>query len=234
MVGLASVEGARWDFFNHQRLFELGRALNINFRKLARYQDLRRYRMVREDGLIASPTTWTVGPPSFRLYDVYEGLYLYFYVKDVLERVLASLPLIDLTNCWSRSEIETLVNPNSWIALQSAFYFKKLVDTAQGRNQRRRGFRRRDGIEVTFEFDAWDSTSSSSQQIHLRGYQTALVILHLRSVERTDGCLRLSGSCLAIGTGFSDGRLRVDERPPPSVLRRRAPADGDEEEGLEV
>jgi hypothetical protein len=92
VLGQANLDGARWDFFNHHRLFELAIAMRVKFQTLRYFRELRRYGMLNETGLIASPATWTVGTPSFRLYDVYEGLYLYFYVKRCIGYGLSFAP----------------------------------------------------------------------------------------------------------------------------------------------
>lgn len=231
VLGLASIEGARWDYFNHHRLFELARAasMSISFKTLSYFRELRQYGMLNADGLIASPTEWKVGSPSWYLYNVFEGMYLYFYVKDILEKVLSSLPIVDITNRWTKSEIEALVCPGRWIALQSAFYLKSLSKDSKGRNQTRRCLRRRKGIEIVFEFDAWEATSSTSKNLHLSGYQTAVIILLVRTVEKTESTTRISGSCLAIGGNFAEGRIFENDRPPPSHLTRWGALDDDED-----
>lgn len=227
VLGLAKIDGARWDYINHTRLFELALGQSVRLQQLQFFEELRDFGILTKSGLISSPATWTVGEPTFRLYDVYEGLYLYQYTKRVLEQVLPSLQLVDLTNRWSKAEIQALVKPGTWISLQSAFYFKKLTKTHGGRNQTRRGRRKRDGIELYFEFDAWESTSSSSQNVHLRGYQTALAVVHVRSVHVTESGIKLSGSCLAIGSHLVDGRV-TNDRPPPSQISRWEPDDESE------
>ncbi|QCW26313.1 HNH endonuclease [Lysobacter enzymogenes] len=219
ILGLAQIEGARWDYVNHTRLFELALENSTRLKDLQFFDELLDLGMLTKSGLISSPQTWSVGKPRFRLYDVYEGLYLYQYIKRILENVLPSLKLVDLTNRWSRADILSLIKPGTWVSLQSAFYFKSLTDVHEGRNQTRRGRRRRAKIELYFEFDAWESTSSSSQNLHLRGYQTALAVVHVRSIQTTESGVKISGSCLAIGSHLIDGRSSV-ERPPPSQISR--------------
>lgn len=227
ILGLATIQGARWDYINHTRLFELALECSIRLNALRFFDELCNLGMLNQSGLISSPKSWSVGAPKFWLYDVYEGLYLYQYVKGVLEKILPSLKLIDMTNRWTRGEIDSLVRPGVWISLQSAFYFKKLTDTSRGRSQTRRGRRKRAGIELYFEFDAWESTSSTSKNVHLRGYQTALAVVHVRSVRVTASGVRISGSCLAIGSQLIDSRA-LAERPPPSQIVRWGPDDESE------
>jgi hypothetical protein len=150
--------------------------------------------------------------------------------KDVLDMVLASLPVIDLSNHWSRTNIQALLAPGKWIALQSAFYFKAMHKNHGGRNQRTRALRRRSGIEITFEFDAWDSTSSSSQNRHLRGHQTAVSVLQARNIEHKERGVHISCSCLAIGSGFAEGRVELGDRPPPSHWQQRQVFEEDDAE----
>jgi hypothetical protein len=173
--------------------------------------------MLDENGLITSPATWPTIPTQ-RLYELFEAMHLYDYVKAIFEAVFQSLPVADLTNCWSKSNVESLVQPGSWASLQSAFHFKRLNTKIEGLGQTRRGSRRRDRIQVVFEFDAWDSTSSSSQWVHLSGYKTALVVFNVRSINKTAAGISLSCSCLAIGSHFSEGREKLGDRPPPSQL----------------
>ncbi len=169
ILGLASVEGARWDYINHNRLFELATKIGVKLQKHKFFRELSIYGLVHSSGLLIPHNHWTVGTPKFYLYDVGEGMLLYTYTSSILESVLSSLPLIDLTNRWSKQEILSLVKPNTWLALQSAFYFKRLTQKDKGRNQNRRGLRHRSGISIEFLFDAWDATSSSSKAIHLGG-----------------------------------------------------------------
>lgn len=185
------------------------------------YSDLRAYGFLHESGHLIPYDRWP-RHPEFWLYDVGEGMYLYAYTSSLLELVIASLPIIDLTNCWSRSEVLALTRPNCWVSLQSAFYFKRLVKHYKGRNQLRRGVRRRAGIELEFTFDAWDATSSSSKSQHLSGYQTALSVLLIKSVHTTadEGDIRLTASCLAIGSSFAESRIAASKRPPPSQIRQ--------------
>ena len=57
--------------------------------------------------------------------------------------------------------------------------------------------------------------------MHLRGYQTAVAILFVKTVRDTpEGVLRITASCLAIGSGFEDSRQVLSPRPPPSHLVR--------------
>ncbi len=227
ILGLARIEGARWDYINHTRLFEIALEKSIQFKSLPCFDELFELGMLKKIGLISSPKTWSVGEPKFRLYDVYEGIYLYQYVKSVLENVLPCLKVVDLTSRWSRADILSLVKPGTWVSLQSAFYFKKLTGTHGGLNQTRRGRRRRAGVELYFEFDAWESTSSSSQNVHLRGYQTALAVVHVRSVRVTESGVKISGSCFAIGSNLIDSRSSLG-RPPPSQISRWDPGDESE------
>jgi hypothetical protein len=198
VLGLARVEGARWDFFNHLRLFELATHMKIDLRALNCFPQLLANGMVSESGLIAS------------------------------------LPLIDLSNLWSKTRIEALITSGTWIALQAAFHFRRMNEAGKGRNQTRRALRRRNGIEIVFEFDAWESTSGTSQNVHLSHYQTAVAILQVRTISRQGGRTQLSCSCLAIGTGFAEGRLMLNHRPPPSQRDRWLGAADEAEEGPEA
>ncbi len=230
VIGLARIEGARWDFINHQRLFELVTKLGIDATKHPFYAELRAYGFVHSSGYLIPYNRWPTRP-RFWIYDVGEGMYLYAYTSSLLEQVISSLPIVDLTNRWSKPEVLALVKPNSWVSLQSAFYFKNLVKHSRGRNQSRRATRRRAGIQLEFGFDAWDATSSTSKVIHLSGYRTALSVLITKSINLDDqGGIRLTASCLAVGSNFEESRLVISKRPPPSELHKWDSFDSPEED----
>ena len=177
ILGLAEIEGGRWDYINTDRLIELASALNISLPDVTGFKQLRSYGMVDDDGLL--------------------------------------LPLVELTNRWTIGELDALITTDSWVAVQTTIYFKNQTNLLEGRNQIRRGFRRRRGIELEFYFDAWDTTSSSSS-LFLSGYRTAMAVLQIRSIHRTESKLKVLGSCLAIGGRFKDGRLNTGQSLPPS------------------
>lgn len=217
IANLAHLEGARWDYINHNRLFELMDKLRIDPTNHRLFDALLSYGIVHKSGFIIPHNRWTDSTPTFYLYDVGEGMYLYSYTSHVLDLVLRNLPIIDVTNHWSKKEILLLVKSGCWIALQSAFYFKKLKKGYTGIGQERRGLRRRDGITLEFIFDSWDATSSSSKILHLSGYQTSICLLFVKSIfQDRDDNIKISASCMAIGSNFKDYRELKNYRPPPS------------------
>lgn len=147
VLGLAEIDDARWDYINIRRLFELATRLGIALTSHHGFQQLVDYGMVDPSGHLVPHERWPLIRPKHSLYDLGAGNVLYLYTSSVLDSVIRSLPLVDLTNRWTKSEITTLVEPSTWIALQTSFFFKNLSKEIEGRNQDRRGRKRRRGVK---------------------------------------------------------------------------------------
>lgn len=206
VLGIMQVEGSRWDYINIQRLFEIARLLKIVPKNSMYFENVKELGMVNTHGLLKESDKWLVKfKPKFWLYDCGDGSTLYFYISDILEKVLNKLMITDITEQWKSSSLRTVIQPNMFISLRGAFYFKALASTDTGRNQRRLGYRQKSKIRLLFEFDAWETTSSSSKNCHLRGHASSLCIALVKSITKEKDWLIINSSCLCLGSGFSVG-----------------------------
>jgi hypothetical protein len=133
ILGLAEIEGARWDYINHTRLFELAEIFKINMKHIF-LRELISLGISNKYGLINDPMVWRIKDlPTLYLYEFGDGTKLYLYVKNLLEQVLSKLKIIDITKRWNRTEIKALIKPGIFISCQGAFYFKS-SNNNEGRN----------------------------------------------------------------------------------------------------
>jgi len=201
---------ARWDYINHRRLFELAHACGVSLRENEWSVSLRKAGILDECGLPTDSTLWGQHPPKSHLYDFEGAAQLAAYTGSVLEEVLATLPIVDISGLWSRKALCTLVNPPQWVACSAAHYFRDETSRSEGRNQMRLGYRQAAGIRLEFPFDAWDCTSMTAWGSHIRGHRRVLSIVFVNQMA-ANGDLLLQGSCLAIGAYLST----LDPSPAP-------------------
>jgi len=194
ILGLTNGSNSRWDYFNHNRIFEiyLDRTIsNKNFKTTFTVEQL---------GLINSLGTFSINDSDkTQIYSFGDGYMLYYYMKELFDSVLQTIPLIDLTDKFSRIEIKSLVNPGFVVAIQAAFYFKHLSKINRGKGQTRLCYYKKNHIKIQFEFDAYESTSNSAWGTHLAGRKVITSIGYVTSIVEENDYLTITISCLALG-----------------------------------
>jgi len=194
---------SRWDYFNHNRIFELFLDMDISNR------EFKTTFTVRQLGLINDLGTFPItDKKESQIYNFEDGYMLYFYMKELFNSILKRIPLIDLTDMYNRQDIKALVNVGDYIAFQGGFYFKNLSDDWKGRNQRRKCYYKKDKIKIEFEFDAYEATSNSAWGSHLMGKRLITPVCFVKSIIEKDGELIIGASCLAIGAYFEISKKR--------------------------
>lgn len=204
ILGLTENDYARWDYFNHNRVFEL--FLNKNLKN----DSFKTTYTVKTLGLINNlgtfPIKENINKPH--CYNFSDGYMLAYYMKELFDSVLKTLPVIDLTDKFNLNDIKALVNVGSYISFQGGFYFKVLSKNIYGKNQRRLCYYKKNNIRLEFEFDAYETTSSSAWGDHLRGKIVVTPICFVKSVLEKKNELVISTSCLAIGSLFDNSEYR--------------------------
>lgn len=207
VLGLMEVSGANWDYINHNRVFQLADRFNIYLKNTPQFIHLRSLNIINNLGLFNDPSKWDISQsPKFRWYDCYEGTAIYAYTSRVLEQVLNKLPIIDTSKIWNISEISRIVSQGGFICVRGAFYFKhkdKNYDLYDPKRMKI-GYRKKSKIRVNFEFEAWDTTSNTSDLSHLSGHKSSLAILFVKSVSKSVTGLTIDASCIALGSGFKN------------------------------
>lgn len=203
ILGLSTKDYSRWDYFNHNRIFELfldKRLSNTEFRTTF---------TVQTKGLINDLGTFSIeDDDKSQFYSFGDGYMLYYYMKELFDSVLKTIPLIDITDKYNKEDIFALIKPGTFIAFQGGFYFKDLSNEHRGKNQTRHCYYKRDKIKLQFEFDAYETTSNSAWGSHLRGKKVVTPICFVKSITQESELLVISVSCLAIGSYFDDSDYR--------------------------
>lgn len=201
ILGLTDVY-ARWDYINHQRLFEMVETMKIKTKDNIYFRELINLGIINKFGLINDHLSWkNQNPPTFYLYDFGGATMLYLYTKSLLEQVISRLAIVDIIGRWNKTEINALVKPGIFISCQGAFYFKSSKNN-EGRNQIRQCYRQSNNIKINFQIDAWEATSSSSKNDSLCGHKVITCICFVRDILERDGILTINASCLSIGSDF--------------------------------
>ena len=193
IIGLTKTSYSRWDYFNHKRVFELYFKFNID------NSNFKTTETVKQLGLINSIGTFEIKKDKRnQLYDFGNGYLLYYYMQELFSEIILNLPIIDITDKYNRTDINSLIKVGSIIALQAGFYFKDISKT-KDQNQNRKCYYQKEGILVEFIFDAYEATSNSSWAVHLAGHKTATVIGFVTSLINESNKIIITISSLAIG-----------------------------------
>jgi hypothetical protein len=202
MDGEAILDASRrnfdaWWYFNHVRLFDLARGLRINLRALSSYPAALSAKLIDQEGLL-KPRAKT----NLHMYDGGEGMLLYDYVREVMEKVLAHLTILNVSDYLDRGVLIPVLKAGDFVFVQGAHVFASSGDRHQGRGQRYTGTRRANHVEVTFIFDRWEATSISAWGL-LSGRREAASVLRIVSVRRAKGKVVLE--CTVIGISAAAG-----------------------------
>ena len=106
ILGLSNNNYGRWDYFNHNRVFELFLDKRLSNR------GYRATNTVSQLGLINELGTFAIKDKrQSQIYDFDNGYLLYYYMKELFNDVLKTIPLIDITNKLNRNDIKALIKP---------------------------------------------------------------------------------------------------------------------------
>ena len=217
ILGLSNNDYGRWDYFNHNRVFELfldKRLSNRNYRTTSTVSQL---------GLINELGTFAIEDKrQSQIYNFDNGYLLYYYMKELFDDVLRTIPLIDITNKLNRNDIKALIKPGVFIAFQGGFYFKSSKNYL-GKNQRRLAYYKKGGIKLEFEFDAYETTCNSAWGSHLKRKRVITPICFVKSVIENDNELTIGLSCLAIGSWFLQHDYRKEDNNLQLVSAKFSP-----------
>lgn len=211
ILGLSSHVYGRWDYFNHNRIFEMFLDKNLSNIDYKTTFTVRQLKLINELGTFS-----IVDDDKSQFYNFGDGYTLYYYMKELFDDVMKTIPLIDITDKFNREDIGALVKPGKFIAFQGGFYFKNVSASNTGKNQRRLCYYKKSKIKLEFEFDAYETTSNSALGSHLRGKKVVTPICFVKSVLEDKGEITIGLSCLAIGSYFlehqhgkSDDNLQI-------------------------
>ncbi|MBK9273728.1 MAG: HNH endonuclease [Flavobacteriales bacterium] len=204
IIGLGASNPSRWFYFNHARIFDLFLARGIGIEHNGVTATVMMRGLINDLGTFGIPSD-----DKHHIYNFGDGHLLYQYTANMFDRLLSDTVLLDLTDKFNKTDIKALLKPGMFIALQAAFYFSREKVPTKGPGQVRKAHYRRDGIELAFEFDAYEVTSMSAWAVHLSGHKVALPIGQVTSIVEEDGMLTITISCYAIGCFFDEHPYRA-------------------------
>jgi hypothetical protein len=206
ILRLPKVEGANWDYINHNRLFRLAHQFGIKpsetLNILPEFALLRGHNVISEQGTINGVQQWRdVSSPDYFLYEFGEGMFLYSYTSKLLEAVIQRIGVIDISG-FSPAEMHELIEDGTMIFLQGRLYFKKESKGNEGAGQTRRVHGTIGGVKISGTFDGWECTSSSSKNDRPRGMKVASLVGIVSGSDLAGDNPSLQISCPGIGTYF--------------------------------
>jgi hypothetical protein len=121
-----------------------------------------------------------------------------------VKTILHNMHFVDLTYNFKKSTTK-LLNVGNLVCVTSGHRFK-CIETKRnyGPGQMRKGYKQKDGLLLTFDFDAWETTSSSTHDAHLTGIWRCTSLSIIRNVLLGKKINEIYCTCLAIGTGFTE------------------------------
>ena len=212
ILSIISANYACWDFFNLNRIFELSSNFKIDFGKISTYKYLLSNGYIDIDGLFKPIDKWAKIPEYYWL-DMMHGHYISRYLQEVFIDMLPYLPIKILNNMWRKNDINAFCKPGDFIIVQGAFYFKTISKKSEGVGQIKLGYRKAQGIQIEFLFDAYYCTSASARGDHLCGRRVVTAFSIIREITQELGLLKIKCSVLALGSYFNDiynGRFFTD------------------------
>lgn len=209
-----SRDSARWDWINCRRVFELFNKLNVTITNLSEFKSLMTSGFIDERGFITDDLKWDVGKSKRNYFLDFGGSFnISSYLDSILEVVLKSTPVIDITSILNkRNELKALVDMGSFISLQAPFYFKVIEKGCSENEEIKQAYYRGYNLRVEFTFESWYCTSSSAKYGAMSGRHVQTVFGFVRDVFMCEDELVISLSCLGAGTGFKrhENRIKSD------------------------
>lgn len=181
-----------WLWFNHLRLFDLARQLQIPYvRWTSRI-------MAQEKGYVDDQGRPRINDRSF-VASGGDGNYLLYYLRSVLYAVLRQTALFNISDDLDRGFLSRVVQPGHTILVQGRHVFKPISRIKRGPGQAVEVRRRATGVEVAFTIDRWEAVATSSWSSWLAGSQNVASIVRIVDVEMRDDVLHIRATGLAIG-----------------------------------
>lgn len=205
ILGLVNRDYSRWDYFNHNRIFELFFQNKIEYESFKTFETCYQLGLINDLGVIVN---LNLKKNQFYFYDFGDGYMLSYYMKELFESLLKHLPIIDLTDKFNKEDVLSLISPGKFIALQAGFYFKDLTKKQHGKNQMRKGYYQKGNIKIEFVIDAAECTSCSAWGDHIRRHSLVTPICYVKGLRVEEQKLIIDTSCLAIGSYFEDSEFR--------------------------
>lgn len=189
------VDAHHWWWFNHVRVLEMARELEIDLTNQGCFPSIASRGWVDAEGQISerhlqAPYMYMGG----------DGILLYEYMRDVVEMVFARTSIFSLSDDLAPGFLWRVVQPGDLILVQGQHTFKSLSRERSGPGQACAVHLQTGRVQVSFTIDRWESVSNSSWAAWLFGVKHAASVVRIAHVEREDNHLHLQCTGMAVGS----------------------------------
>ena len=182
-----------WYYFNHKRLFDLATELELEFVNLPRYQSALSAGSIDEAGILRPRAG---GAPY--MYAGPDLINLYSYVREVMLLVLRQLRVTNISDCFDRGTLPTMLKPGDFVFVQGAHTFTPERGQSGTAEQPCKGTRSANHVEVRYVFNKWEATSASAWGMWLEGRRLVGSLVRTKNIEHVESKLRISGTVYGI------------------------------------
>ncbi|WP_142303318.1 HNH endonuclease signature motif containing protein [Janthinobacterium rivuli] len=216
-----------WFYFNHLRIHEMARELNLNFKTVAGYLDAKKSNICNASGAVVKSC-----PEGRFLYSDGDRLILYDYISSMFFTCLERGNIFNISDYLDRGLLKTQLICGDIIMVQGLHTFTPVKPRPKG-SDISKVWRKSNRVNVSSVINLEDSTSSSAWSVWLRGQQNVCVISKVRNIKRVGDNILIETTALAIRSHDDDFKHRAyDDRLWQSGLpfRDEHPDNGNEDE----
>ena len=191
------VDAHHWWWFNHVRVLEMARRLEIDLTNQGCFPSIASRGWVDAEGQISerhlhAPYMYMGG----------DGILLYEYMRDVVEAVFARTSIFSLSDDLDPGFLSRVVQPGDLILVQGQHTFKSLSRERSGPGQACAVHLQTGRVQVSFTIDRWEAVSNSSWAAWLFGVKHAASVVRIAHIEREDNHLHLQCTGMAVGSAL--------------------------------
>ncbi|MFJ4247533.1 HNH endonuclease signature motif containing protein [Pseudomonas sp. NPDC089741] len=194
-------QGCHWWYFNHLRLYELAEERGVTFSRLPGYVEN------LEAGTCDKYGRAVRNANGDLMYESAGAPYLYFYMTQMLRRVLDRCVVRNVSDDLDRGNLSVWIEENDLILLQGRHSFSN-HGTATLRSDPVLGKRSVNNVEIRFVFDRNEGTSVSARSEWLSGTLDVACLIQVKRMERVKPKVVITGTVLAIRNSHPDIKKR--------------------------
>lgn len=191
------IDAHHWWWFNHVRVLEMARKLEIDLTKQSCFLSVAALGWVNADGQISerhleAPYMYVGG----------DGILLYDYMREIVETVLARTTIFNLSDDLDPGFLWRVVQPGDLILVQGLHTFKSLNRERSGPGQACEVHLQSNRVRVSFTIDRWEAVATSSWSAWLSGVKHAASVVRIAHIEREGQYLHLRCTGMAVGSAL--------------------------------
>lgn len=199
------LQGESWLYFNHLRLLESAKQNGVVLQEIWGFDRAVASDVVDDAGMVVK-----AAEAGGFMYADSDRMALYGYMKGVLHALLDVATVRNISDDLDRGTLNFLVVPGDLLYVQGLHGFEDLKD-APGDVQPVRGCRSANKVEVRFDFDRREATSTSAWTGWLRGRQDVGSLVQVKRLTRLGDKLRITATVIAMRNSLEELKERVYE-----------------------